>query len=249
MEGLGWAGGIAAIGLVTLWAAPAEAQLAVATEPSAEELEQEKEHAERALVDLLRYGGAGLYFRGTKLVGYGSRQPYHGISGGFDIAGARFPSKSAPWFGFEVGLRFGGVYLDEDNGPDGLLEGAVLAAPARWRGGWPGSFIVGLGGGISRGRPVWLPTAVQAYPLALARLRLWPSRVVSLHAQWRFTPVTTDLVDDLFVQSHDVEVAVGWKALLIAARCRIDEVTGGDPVRTYRGIGCGPFVGMGFYSP
>jgi hypothetical protein len=88
---------------------------------------------------------------------------------------------------------------------------------------------------------------VQAYPLAIARLRLWPSGVVSLHAQWRFTPVTTDLLDDLFVQVHEAEVAVGWKALLVAARCRIDVATGGDPVRTYRQVGCGPFIGMGLY--
>lgn len=231
--------------LVALWAAPAEAQLAVAADPSTEELERAKE--ERALVEWIRLGLAGFYFRGTKLVGYGSRKPYHGIAGGLDLTVARFPIQSTPWFGFEIDFRFGGVTLDNDDGPDICLEGAALVAPARWRGAWPGSFTLGLGGGVSRARPVWLPTAVQAYPLALARLRLWPSRVVSLHAQWRFTPVTTDLVDDLLVQNHEVEVAVGWKALLVAARCRIDEVTGGDPVRTYRGVGCGPFVGVALY--
>ncbi|UQA62240.1 hypothetical protein [Polyangium aurulentum] len=241
----GWAAWIGTT--VALVAAPAQAQVAVATEPSAEERAREKENEASALVNLVRYGGSGLYFRGTRLIGYGSRKPYHGVSGGLDIAGAFFLVKSAPWFGFEIGLRFGAVLLDDDDGPDGALESALLAAPARWHGALPGSFVLGLGGGVSRPRPAWLSAGVGAYPLALARLRLWPSRVVSLHAQWRFTPVTTDLIDDLFVQNHEVEVAVGWKALQVAARCRIDEVKGGDPERTYRGLGCGPFVGMALY--
>jgi hypothetical protein len=234
--------------LVALGAAPAQAQEAPAPAKPAEDPVREKEDQERSLVELARVGVSGLYFRGTKLVGYGSRRPYHGISGAMDVAVARFRVKSAPWFGFEIGFRFGAVTSDDDDGPDGSLEGAVLAAPARWQGAWPGSFVLGLGGGISRGRPVWVPTGVQGYPLALARLRLWPNRgVVSLHAQWRFTPVTTDLIDDLLVQVHEVEFAVGWKALQVAARCRIDGVTGGDPERFYRGVGCGPFVGMAFY--
>jgi hypothetical protein len=233
--------------LWALGAAPAEAQEAPAPAKPAEDPVREKENQERSLVELVRIGASGLYFRGTKLFGYGSRKPYHGLSGAMDIGVARFRVKSAPWFGFEIGLRFGVLTSDDDDGLDGALEAAVLAAPARWQGALPGSFVLGLGGGISRGRPVWVPTGVHGYPLALARLRLWPSREISLHAQWRFTPVTTDMLDDLFVQVHEVEVAVGWKALQVAARCRIDEVTGGDPERFYRSLGCGPFVGMAFY--
>jgi hypothetical protein len=237
--------------LVALWAAPARAQLEVATDPSPKELARERgqkqEEQDQSLVRLLRVGAAGYYFRGTRLVGYGSREPYHGVSGGLEIQGAHFPLQSAPWFGFEVALRFGAVTGRQDE-YDGSVEAVVLAAPARWRGGWPGSFVVGLGPGLALSRPTWLPAGVQAYPLAVARLRLWPNRgVVSLHAQYRFTPVTTDLLDDLFVQVHDAEVAVGWKALLVAARCRIDVATGGDPVRTYNQVGCGPFIGTGLY--
>ena len=86
---------------------------------------------------------------------------------------------------------------------------------------------------------------MHAYPTLLARLRLFPARDLGLHAMWRFTPITTDA---LWVMAHDVETAlsIGW--IQVGVRGRIEEVTGGDPRRVYRGLWLGPFIGLAIYG-
>ena len=89
------------------------------------------------------------------------------------------------------------------------------------------------------GRPVWLDLALHGAPFALLRFRIFPSETLALQATYRLVPITTD---DLWVREHDLELAMSYGFLQLGARLRVDEATGGEPIRTYRSIGGGLFV-------
>lgn len=200
------------------------------------------EPAEPSVVDMARVDLGGSYFRGAMLVGHGTRVPYQGTVGTLRLDVLRFP---LGWLGFEIGMRLGPATASIDQRFDGGLDAAALVAPLRWSRPWAGSVILGAGAGFGSSRPVWLEPGVHVHPTLLARLRLFPRRDVGLLASWRFTPVTSDA---LWVMAHDIESAVSIDWVQVGARLRLDEVTGGDPRRTYRGYWIGPFIGFAFFG-
>jgi hypothetical protein len=222
------------------------ALLCLGAAPAPGAVEPPKQPTEPSTADMARIGVAGGYFAGTQRIGYGTRVPYMGGGGGMVLDVLRFPVKHV---GFEIGLYFGGVMeTRKDQEVQLALDAAFDVAPLRWSGTWAGSLILGVGGGVASHRPAWLDTPIQGYPLLLARLRLFPTRDISLHAFYRFVPITTDApIDELFVQTHDLELAVGIRWAQVGLRGHVRKATGGDPSRTYREMGIGPFFGAAFY--
>jgi hypothetical protein len=182
----------------------------------------------------------GSYYRGTELVGYGTRAPYHGLAGALRLEAIRFPSE---WLGLEVDVSLG-TTTGIDRQMTFSLEGAALVAPLRWEGAFRGALLVGAGGGLEGAERPSVDEDLRAYPLVLARVRIWPARAVSLHASFRFAPITSN---ELTTRFYKLELATGIHWAQIGARLDIEETTGGDPVRTYRELRYGPFFGAAFY--
>jgi hypothetical protein len=183
-----------------------------------------------------RLGLSTTYFRGDRLVGAGTTAPYDGVSvlGRFGITDMQWK-----WIGYDVDVHIGMVapwtpriFV--------ATEGAVAFAPARWKGPLDGSLVLGVGGGFSFSRPVWIP-GTAFYPVAFARLMLLPKKKIRFTATYRFTPITTDAG---WVRAHDLELTGGSKNWYVGATARIDDVTVGDPERLYRTYWIGPTAGV-----
>jgi hypothetical protein len=211
--------------------------------PSIARAEPPKESAkEPSEVNMARVDVAGAYTRGLALVGHGSRGGYQDGTGEIRLGLVRFPWDRV---GFDLDLRLGiSVATGEDKRYEAGFDAAIDVAPLRWKGPWAGSLVLGAGAGIEASRPFWLEQRVQGYPLILARLRLLPAPAVPLLASWRFVPITTSAP---WVRAHEIEVGAGYRWVQAGLRVRVSEVTGGDPQRTFRAIGFGPYFGAAFY--
>jgi hypothetical protein len=196
---------------------------------------------ERSRTEMARLDAGAFFVRGEKMVGRGTLVGYYVLVGVVDLDVVRFPRER---LGFEIDVHGGPVGVDENARLEIGLAGAGLVAPLLWKGKAPGSFVLGVGGTFEYGRPVWYTPGYHGAPYGLARFRILPSETVGLQTTYRFVPVTTGLTSDLLVQEHDVDVGVSFGLLQIGARLRVDEVTGGEPIRTYRSIGGGLFVGI-----
>jgi hypothetical protein len=196
---------------------------------------------ERSTVEMARLDAGVFYVRGAKMIGQGTLIRYHVLVGVIDLDVTRFPHER---LGFEIHVNGGPVGFDENARVEIGLSGAGLVAPLRWKGKAPGSFVLGIGGAFELGRPVWLDPGVHGAPFALARFRIFPNETFGLQTTYRFVPIATD---DLSVQEHDVDLGVSYGLLQLSARLRVDEATGGEPVRTYRSIGGGLFVGFAVF--
>jgi hypothetical protein len=182
----------------------------------------------------------GAYYRGSHLVGHGTREPHHGVLGALRLDVVRFP---VSYFGFEFDVLLGATPSYENEILAGI-EGAALVAPVTWSGASRGSFIVGAGGGLEGAERPSLDEELRLYPLILARARLFPSDTVSLHVSLRVAPITTNT---LTTRLYKTEIAMGVEWANFGFRLDIEETRGGDPERTYREFRFGPFFGAAFY--
>ena len=197
-------------------------------------------------VNMVRVGLGGAYLRGSRLVGIGTRKPYQGVDGDLYLELLRFP---LPWFGFEIELEGGGATAAGIPMTIGLRIAADFV-PLRWLGRTSGSFIVGVGGGVEGGNDrTWIDDTARAYPLVLARLRVFPSRAIGLSAAWHFVPITTSLLleEKILLYTNQIEAAMSYGYLQFGARTYLSTATGGDPRRAYNEARFGPFLGAVFY--
>jgi len=199
---------------------------------------------ERSTVEMVRLDAGALYVRGDKLLGFGTRAGYHMLVGMIDLDVARFPHEH---MGFEIHAHGGPIGFDENARVEIALAGAWLVAPLRWQGRAPGAFVLGLGGAFEFGRPAWFELPLHGAPYGLARLRVFPTETLGVQANYRYVPVTTDTLGELYLQEHDVELALSVGLLQVGARLRVDEARGGEPRRLYRSVGGGVFVGLVVY--
>jgi hypothetical protein len=201
---------------------------------------------DRREVNLVRVGLGGAYFRGSRLIGSGTRKPYQGVDGNLYLDVLRFPLR---WFGFEIDLEGGGANAAGIPMTIGLRLAADFV-PLRWSGTAPGSIILGVGGGLDAGDDrTWIDDTARAYPLLLARLRVFPSRAIGLSAAWHFVPITTSLLleEKIVLYTNQIEAAMSYGYLQFGARTYLSTAIGGDPRRTYNEARFGPFVGAVFY--
>lgn len=192
-------------------------------------------------IDKLRIGLWGSYFRGTKLLGYGTRALYQGGSATLALDGRWFPARHV---GFEWALWYSFAHPSIE--PGAGLEAAVNVAPLRWSGAWGGGLMFAAGGGLAFGKLSWTDQDIRAYPLVGLRFITRPSRDVSLRAAWTWQPISAQR-GELRVHEHQAEVSFGWKFLAIGARGTFSGTAGGDPVRTYAELRYSAFVGAGFF--
>jgi hypothetical protein len=201
---------------------------------------------DRRAVNMVRVGLGGAYFRGSRIVGAGTRKAYQGVDGHLYLDVMRFPLR---WFGFEIDLEGGGANAEGIPMTLGLRLAADFV-PLRWSGGAFGSFILGVGGGVDVGDDrTWIDDTVRAYPLLLARLRVFPSRAIGLSAAWHFVPITTSLrlEEKIVLYTNQIEAAMSYGYMQFGARTYISTAIGGDPRRSYNEARFGPFFGAVFY--
>ncbi len=125
-------------------------------------------------------------------------------------------------------------------------EGGLTLGLASWRGDIPGGVLVtaGFGGDIWR---YWFSEEGRFYPLARARVRLWPSRDVPVQLAYTALPVAVSGVDG-HLQEHRIEIASGWSLLTFGSRLGFAVANAGEPRRTFSQAEIGAFVGIGFYE-
>ncbi len=188
-----------------------------------------------------RFGVDALTFTGTRLVGTGSRERYRGAGANLELLFTRFFTK-------KLGLEFAlmGAPFSNDRRPDDppgwfvRLEAGLDLATASWSGRLPGSLLLGLGGGIDDGRYWYAP---RFYPYAMARLRLWPMRDVSMQLQYTLVPVSVG-APILATIEQRVEIATSISLFQFGLQLSYVDATGGTPSRSYFQAGMGGFVGM-----
>jgi hypothetical protein len=196
----------------------------------------------RGAIDQYRIDFASDYFRGTTLVGYGSRTAYQGGVLGLDLGLTHFFLSR---LGVQVGLHFAALTSISAELPMSL-DAALDVAPMRWRGSVPGSIVIGGGGAIasvydkvSRGGD-----KARAAPFALARARIWTGADTMLQAEYIWTPISTS---PLALSSHRAELSVGYGLLAFGARYEMALFQGGDPPRAFSEQRAGLFIGVGAY--
>jgi hypothetical protein len=136
------------------------------------------------------------------------------------------------------------AYGDKESTPDFGIELGVGFARARWSGRLPGSFVFGVGGGASLGRPIWLGISASVYPMAFGRLLLKPSTNTRIQIGYRMSPISTQYkFYAAWVQAHDLDIAAGYKYWHLGVRARMEDVIlHRDPSQTYTSYWIGPFV-------
>jgi hypothetical protein len=137
---------------------------------------------------------------------------------------------------------------DSDPTPDFGIELGVGFARARWSGRAPGSFVFGIGGGASIGRPIWFGVSASVYPMAFARFILKPSDNWRIQLHYRIAPISTQYhFYAAWVQAHDLDIAGSYRWFLFGARARMEDIIlHRDPNRTYTSYWIGPFLGFAY---
>lgn len=192
-----------------------------------------------ASLDQVRGDVGGWYFRGTRMLGRGTRSPYQGGAGTGRLEARWFPWR---YVGFEVNLWAGVGHLNAASNVG--LQAAIDVAPLRWSGPWGGGIMLHAGGGVEFGDRSWLQEEVRGYPLLGARFVLWPAPRWSLRGGWEIAPIATNA---LRVRLQRAELAAGYRWGQVGVRASFSDATGGDPVRTYSEMRFGAFFGASWY--
>lgn len=188
--------------------------------------------------DDIRFGVRATTFAGTQRVGNGSIGRVRGGGLDFELGVMRF---FAGPLGFDFSLGGLPPLSDFRSIGYGKLEAGLDLGVVRWGGEVPGALVVGAGVGGDLGKRY--DYAGRIYPKLSARLRLAPSKAVSLFVTTEVLPAAFG--PDLRVFEARTELGFAWKLLLIGFRVDHVAETGGTPSRTYTQQALGLFAGIG----
>lgn len=172
---------------------------------------------------------------------------YGGGGGGLQVQCGMLIRK---WFMFDATYRLaGGGWGNDHQVVDFGLELGLGLARANWFGKLPGSFVFGLGGGASIGRPMWFNISASVYPQAYGRLMLKFSQNVRMTMEYKYSPISTQLkFYDAWVMAHDASLALGYAWWHFGARGRMEDIyLDRDPQRNLRSYWIGGFLGFTYY--
>ncbi len=187
-------------------------------------------------------GVAGIY-RGTELVGVGSRQPYVGALVEGDLL---FTGMLSRRVGIDLGMSFGEAGVTSSSGDEyfGRMELAAVTPLLRHDGPRGYSLLAGAGAGVTVGGRWWWAD-VRVYPYALARFTYLFTRETSMFAEAAVAPIDTSLVAHTWAVENRFEIGGSVGLFFAGARVALSSVDGGDPARTYGDLGVSFYLGIG----
>lgn len=154
------------------------------------------------------------------------------------------------WFMFDSEYRLAGAGWSGGNDvvDFGLRLGFGLAR-LNWFGKLPGSFVFGIGGGASIGRPVFFNVSASVYPQAYGRFMLKFSQNVRMQMEYSYSPISTQKhFYDAWVMAHEASLTVGYAWFHLGARGRMEDVyLDRDPQRNLRSYWIGGVLGFTYY--
>jgi hypothetical protein len=180
-------------------------------------------------------------FSGEKLVETGSIGRYRLGGGGLELDLERV----FDFIGYMAHIEgFAAPDTDDLNFFRG--EGGLTFGVASWQGTVPGGVLVTVGCGGDVGR-YWFAEEGRFYPLARARVRLWPGPDVPIQLSYTALPVAVSGAGG-HLQEHRIELATGWSLLTFGSRLGFTVANAGEPRHTFSQLEIGAFAGMGFYE-
>ncbi len=191
--------------------------------------------------DVVYVTGAFGVYRGTELVGAGSRQPYLGATFDGDLL---LTSMITRRLGLDMGLFFGDAATKSgENDYFGRLDFALVTPLARRDGPRGYSVLVGVGAGVTVGRYWWADARV--HPYAMARLTYLFSGSRSIFAEAVVAPIDTSLVAHTWAFENRFDVGAAIDFFFVGTRVGLTSIEGGDPPRTYGDLGVSFYLGFG----
>jgi hypothetical protein len=172
---------------------------------------------------------------------------YGGGGGGLQLQCGMLIRK---WFMFDATYRFaGGGWGNGNRAVDFGVDLGMGFAGAKWFGKLPGSFVFGIGGGASIGRPIWFNISASVYPQAHGRLMLKFSQNVRMTMEYKYSPISTQLkFYDAWVMAHDASFTLGYAWYHFGARGRMEDIyLDRAPQRNLRSYWIGGFLGFTYY--
>lgn len=193
-------------------------------------------------VDQARLLCTGGVYRGTEMVGVGSREPYVGaLIQGELLVTTMFTRR----LGLDMALAFG-----DASGRDGgdhyfaRIDAAAVTPLVRRDGPRGYSLIAGAGVGVAGGDRWWWADA-RVYPYVLARFTYLFTREISTFGQATLAPLDTSLVASDWAVESRFEAGVGVGLFFAGTRVALASVRGGDPERTYGDLEATFYLGIG----
>jgi hypothetical protein len=193
-------------------------------------------------VDQVRLLCTGGVYRGTEMVGVGSREPYlGGLLQGEVLLTTMFTRR----LGLDLGVIFGDANPWERSDHFYGRADAAAVTPLVQRDGPRGySVLVGAGAGFTAGERWWWADA-RVYPYLLVRFTYLFTREISTFAQATIAPLDTTLVASDWATESRFEAGVGVGLFSAGTRVALASIQGGDPQRTYGDLEVTFYLGIG----